>query len=235
MAPSLRASETPLEYSQRERKAIVRLTLAFIVVSLAAHWLFGAFYHPRKIVVQPEPVSTILVQTEKPTPTPTPAPRITPTPMPTARRAETAQSNASPHPPIIRPPRIPVAPHIGDRTPGPDVVPSPGDGGSNDLASAPPGTPQPVQTFAPCRIVRKVEPQYPDIVKGSGMQGAVSIVLLIGPHGEALSARVGESSGNQALDDAALAAARASTYSCPPAAGREAELYQVVYQFILDQ
>ena len=102
-------------------------------------------------------------------------------------------------------------------------------------SSGPPTTAEPEQTFAPCRIVRKVEPLYPDVVKHESVQGVASVIILIGPNGEALSARIGESSGSRALDDAALAAARASSYQCPPATGRQAELYQVIYQFSLDQ
>lgn len=49
MAPSLRASESPSEYSKRERKAIVLLTLAFIVLSTIAHFALGALYRPGRL------------------------------------------------------------------------------------------------------------------------------------------------------------------------------------------
>lgn len=231
MAPSLRASESPLEASQRERKAIAKLTLAFICVSLAVHGLFGAVYRPLAIPVEPAPHETTLWVGPLETPTPSPP---NPTPALAARRQSTPQPDAQSHQPRVQPPHPRPGITGVPESPGPGPTPTDGAVGPTD-GPAPTATAEPEQTFTPCRIVRKVEPQYPDFVKQSGTQGSVSIVVLIGPNGEALTARVGESSGNKALDEAALAAARASTYQCPPAAGRQAELYQVIYQFTLDQ
>lgn len=84
-------------------------------------------------------------------------------------------------------------------------------------------------------MLRKIQPDYPEFVKSAGIQGTASVIVAIGPDGQVQSARIGESSSNASLDNAALAAARASTYSCPPAQGRPGtELYQVIYQFKLD-
>ncbi len=232
MAPSLRASVSPLESSQRERKSIAKLTLAFIAISVLVHWLIGAAYQPKRIVITAEPRETTLVITRE-TPTPTPEPSTpTPTPAPARHVDSTPQPGLRAPKILVSPPVTrPGSPNPGE-SPGPRAPASPGGTGPTDTPPLPPASAAP--DFAPCRIVHKVEPVYPDVVKQGGYQGTVAVILSIGPNGEVLSARVGESSGNQALDDSALAAARASTYQCPPAAGREVELYQVIYRFTLD-
>jgi TonB family protein len=83
-------------------------------------------------------------------------------------------------------------------------------------------------------MLRKVQPDYPDSVKGAGIQGTTIVIVAIGPDGQVVSARVGDSSGNSTLDNAAVAAARASSYACPPTASHQTDLYQVIYVFSLD-
>jgi TonB family protein len=236
MAPSLRAFQSPLEASQHERQAIARLTLAFIAVSFAVHWLIGAAYHPFRLAEPPAPQPTQFVTIDHFwTPTPSPPVTRTPTPAPAKDVDSTPRPSTQVIKPVESPPITRPQPTDPGGVPQPLGSATPAGVGPTDTSQLPPASPAAEPTFAPCRIVRKVEPQYPDIVKAGGFQGTVAVVLTIGPNGEALSVRVGESSGNRALDDAAVAAARASTYWCPPAAGREAELYQVIYRFVLDQ
>ena len=234
MAPRLRAPDFLTEYSHRERKAIVLLTLAFIVLSTLAHFIVGAIIPtPKSHTVAPVPESTLVVVTETHTPTPPPPPP-TPTPAP-QRQVAAPQRPAAPNNPVttappLRPPIVPVG-----SSPGP---------GSDTSATASPGvaaspgteaTPGAVPSFAPCRMTRKIQPDYPDWIKQAGIQGTAIVILSMGPNGDVLSARIGDSSGNAALDQAALAAARASAYECPPGVGRAGtDLYQVIYTFRLD-
>ena len=118
MAPSLTASKSPLEESQRERKAIVKLTLAFIVVSLVAHWLIGAFYHPRRVVEIPVPESTIIVIWETPTPRPAP---LTPTPTPKPAEHHTAPPAQSQNLQPVNPPTSRPGPTAVSQSPGPGL------------------------------------------------------------------------------------------------------------------
>ena len=84
-------------------------------------------------------------------------------------------------------------------------------------------------------MTRKIQPDYPDWIKSAGIQGTAIVILSMAPNGEVLSARIGDSSGNAGLDQAALNAARASAYACPAETGRGGpDLYQVIYTFRLD-
>jgi periplasmic protein TonB len=229
VAPSPRLSTTPAESSKRERKAIVLLTVAFVVLSALMHFILGSFYHPLPAPPEavPQPHETLIMGTlDTPPPTPTPPPVTrTETPKPAAA------SSAAPfrHGPISPPSTSPR----GTAGPGIDVLPSGPPG--NTESPVPDASPSAVPAFGACRIVRKVEPDYPDSEKQAGISGTVIVVISIAPDGQVLSARVGASSGNAALDRAAVDAAQRSSYACPHEAGRpEAELYQVVYQFRLD-
>jgi TonB family protein len=235
MAPRLRASESPSEYSHRERKAIVLLTLAFIVLSTLAHFVLGALYpaFPKPHAAGPVPEQTLLIDVQAPTPTPLPL-RPTPTPPPehVALAPQAAQTGKPVSRPIAKPPTLRrsggTVPTAGDDTPG-----SPGPiAPESPVPSTPP---EPTASFAPCRMTRKIQPDYPEWAKSAGIQGTAIVILSLGPDGEVLSAHIGESSGNAALDQAALAAARASAYACPAGtSGGGPDLYQVIYTFRLD-
>ena len=238
MAPSPRLSITPSEYVQRERKSIVLLTFAFIAVSALVHLVLSAIYPQFPIKsAQPEqtPQTVVIDRWPKPTPVPTLPPTPTPTPPPRVQIRETPQVQRSANPAAsAQPIKPPVVDHRGQAT-GPPVVVIPTGGPGTRTTPVPDTSPQPMQTFAPCRMVRKIEPNYPDWVKNAGIQGVVAVVIAIGSDGRVQSAHVGASSGNAALDQAAVDAARASTYDCPLLSDRpETDLYQVIYTFRLD-
>ena len=236
MAPTARTPESLLEYSQRERKAIVLLTLAFIVLSALVHFGLGALYKPLPQVAdtKPQPHESMIWVMETPTPLPPPP---TPTPVPVFRRAQPHQQpqvRTSPdisqtQPPVVTPSMGPGTGETSGPGPGPSTGPATGNGNQTVVPTEPP---EPV--FAPCRMVRRIQPDYPEGVKSAGIQGTTIVVVAIGPDGQVVSARVGESSGNSTLDNAAVAAARASTYACPPTASHQTDLYQVIYVFSLD-
>lgn len=57
-----------------------------------------------------------------------------------------------------------------------------------------------------------VEPDYPDIARQQGATGTALIRVFVDPNGAVLSGNVYKSTGNAALDEAAMQAARRTTY-----------------------
>lgn len=64
----------------------------------------------------------------------------------------------------------------------------------------------------PPQFLERVEPAYPRAARLAGVEGVVSLRLSLDAAGRLVSAEVAASSGSPALDQAALAAARASRY-----------------------
>jgi TonB family protein len=61
-------------------------------------------------------------------------------------------------------------------------------------------------------VITKAEADYPDMSRLLGEVGTVTVRIRLSPTGEVLATRVYRSSGHLLLDEAALKAARASTY-----------------------
>jgi protein TonB len=57
-------------------------------------------------------------------------------------------------------------------------------------------------------VVRTVKPEYPEIPKKAGIEGKVYLQLLIDHDGHVMRVEVARSSGNSALDEAAVDAAK---------------------------
>ena len=72
---------------------------------------------------------------------------------------------------------------------------------------------------APPRFLDRVEPAYPPLARRAGVEGSVTLRLRLSAGGRLVSAEVAASSGSPTLDQAALAAARASRYAPAVAAG----------------
>ncbi len=93
--------------------------------------------------------------------------------------------------------------------------------------------------FAPevvvdARFVHQAQPEYPDVAKAQNAQGTAVVFATVGPSGNVLSTRIDESTGNKLLDQAALVAARQSTFEAPKINGKPAtETYRLVYTFAL--
>ena len=62
-------------------------------------------------------------------------------------------------------------------------------------------------------VVEAMEGQYPPLLREAGVGGTVRVYFLIGPDGVVQAARVDESSGHAALDDAAIRVARVFQFS----------------------
>ena len=73
--------------------------------------------------------------------------------------------------------------------------------GSGDGAGDGRGVP-----VTPPRIVSAVQPKYPSSARSAGVEGVVGVKMLVNANGKVEEAKVVRSSGNGALDEAALAA-----------------------------
>jgi protein TonB len=93
--------------------------------------------------------------------------------------------------------------------------------------TAPPGTPKPAckTPYQDATVVQQAQPEYPDQAREQGLgEVQVAVRVTIGPSGSLVNAAIAQSAGNMALDQAALAAARQSTYApkivnCEPVTG----------------
>ncbi|HET9342703.1 MAG TPA: TonB family protein [Candidatus Eremiobacteraceae bacterium] len=243
--PGQRQSLPPL-FTKREKYYITGLSIAFIIASGIIHFAIGSLGEsvvphfkqeatppPQKVTVQ-----TLIKPPPKPTPTPHPTPTPTPppppknTPPPVNLKLHVVQSHSSSNsggpaeqaytpPPVGNPNGVPTAMATAASTAPP--------------ATAPPTPSGPVEA-TDAVFINKVAPEYPDMAKEESIQGDVTVRITVGPTGSVLAAVIQESSGNPLLDQAALKAARASTFKPPTYNGVAVQLdYLIVYNFRLDQ
>jgi protein TonB len=154
------------------------------------------------LIAAPEPA---VEQPPAPTPPPPepPPPPLEPTPIPEPQPVPPPEPKPKPKPsapaPATKPAEIPR-----NRVP---TKPAPASSIPGIAAGKPVGPDRAHATFR-----HRVEPPYPDAARQSGLAGRVVVQISISPAGEVIGARVTTSSGNPALDEAAVRAARASTY-----------------------
>jgi TonB family protein len=89
------------------------------------------------------------------------------------------------------------------------------------------------------RFISRVTQNYPAILQDQGIQGEARVLIVIQPDGSLGSATIERTSGNEQLDQAALTAARDSTFApahLSAALGGAAitSVYYVIYVFKLD-
>lgn len=95
------------------------------------------------------------------------------------------------------------------------------------VSTAPPGTPKPAckTPYQDATVVNQVTPEYPDAAREQGLgEVQVAVEVTIGPSGNLVDAKIAQSGNNMQMDQAALAAARQSTYApkvvnCQPVTG----------------
>lgn len=243
--PGQRHALPPL-FTKREKYYITGLSIAFIIVSGIIHFTIGSVGEtlvphfkqeatppPQKVTVQ-----TLIKPPPKPTPTPHPTPTPTPppppknTPPPVNLKLHVVQSHSSSNsggpaeqaytpPPVGNPNGVPTAEPTAASTAAP--------------ATAPP-TPSGPVTATDADFINKVSPEYPDMAKEENIQGDVTVRITVGPTGAVLAEAIQESSGNPLLDNAALKAAKASTFKPPTYNGVAVQRdYLIIYTFSLDQ
>ena len=96
--------------------------------------------------------------------------------------------------------------HGNNQTSGPSNATGNGSGtgsGSGDGAGAGEGRGVPV---TPPRVVSAMQPKYPSSARSAGIEGVVGVKMLVNASGKVTEATVVRSSGNAALDEAAVAA-----------------------------
>lgn len=115
---------------------------------------------------------------------------------------------------------ITIAPTTFEENPVEELPPPPEEVGT-DISAAPTFTPF---TVAPAilnrdEVVRAMEREYPPLLRDAGIGGTVRVYFFIDENGTVKDYRIDQSSGHQALDDAALAVA--GVYRFSPALNRD--------------
>ncbi len=109
---------------------------------------------------------------------------------------------------------ITIAPTTFEENPIEDLPPPPEEA-ETDLSSAPTFTPFTVAPSILNRndVVRAMEREYPPLLRDAGIGGQVRVYFFIDEDGVVQDYRIDQSSGHQALDDAALAVADVYRFS----------------------
>ncbi len=115
---------------------------------------------------------------------------------------------------------ITIAPTTFEENPVEELPPPPTEQ-ATDISAAPTFTPF---TVAPeiqnrSEVIRAMEREYPPLLRDAGIGGTVRVYFFIDENGRVQDYRIDQSSGHQALDDAALAVA--SVYRFSPALNRD--------------
>ena len=88
--------------------------------------------------------------------------------------------------------------------------------------------------YVPPQFANQVKPQYPDSARSAGETGEVKVKVLVQADGTAKTFTIFKSSGHKDLDDAVLAAVKASTYKPASNNGKPALAFlDVTYKFTL--
>jgi periplasmic protein TonB len=212
---------------------------AFVISILVHFFVMPLFprlnqHHEQQEVEKVSVTKKIVVKVPTPPPpTPTPPP---PTPPPKSTPPPKQQA-PQPKPLKVNVPKTTsnntsstsneskyVAPKSGSEegVPGGTGTAAPG-----PVSTLPPGTPKPAckTPYQDATVVQQAQPEYPDSAREQGLgEVQVAVKVTIGPSGSLENATISQSAGNMALDQAALAAARQSTYApkivnCEPVTG----------------
>ena len=100
---------------------------------------------------------------------------------------------------------ITIAPTTFEENPVEELPPPPEEAGT-DLSAAPTFTPFTVAPSIQNRndVIRAMTREYPPLLRDAGIGGTVKVFFFIDENGQVQDTRIDQSSGHQALDDAAL-------------------------------
>jgi TonB family protein len=91
-----------------------------------------------------------------------------------------------------------------------------------------------ISTVSQNAFVQRVTPIYPDMAKDRGISGSVQVAVVVGKGGRVISSWILQTSHSDLLDNAALDAARASTFQEPQSGGQPViAAYRIEYTFAL--
>lgn len=115
---------------------------------------------------------------------------------------------------------ITIAPTTFEENPVEDLPPPPEEK-ATDISAAPTFTPFTVAPSILNRddVVRAMEREYPPLLRDAGIGGTVRVYFFIDENGQVQDTRIDQSSGHQALDDAAIKVA--GVYRFSPALNRD--------------
>ena len=115
---------------------------------------------------------------------------------------------------------ITIAPTTFEDNPVEDLPPPPQEA-ATDISAAPTFTPFTVAPSIQNRndVVRAMEREYPPLLRDAGIGGTVRVYFFIDEEGRVGDRRIDQSSGHQALDDAAMSVAE--IYQFSPALNRD--------------
>jgi protein TonB len=118
---------------------------------------------------------------------------------------------------------ITIAPTTFEENPVEDLPPPPEEQAA-DLSAAPTFTPFTVAPSILNRndVIRAMEREYPPLLRDAGIGGTVRVYFFIDENGSVQDTRIDQSSGHQALDDAALEVA--GIYRFSPALNRDKQV-----------
>jgi len=172
--------------------------------------------HP---VFAPEPfqITQPQVQVQPPAPKAPTAPVTHPSAMPVPVRDDVAPPSEVPAPTPARDAEagsgITIAPSAGPSGPVTEILPARGDYVYVEVLPA---------------AIRQVKPEYPSIAKQAGVEGAVTVHVLIGKEGRVLDAVLAEKFQVPMLNEAALAAARQWVFTPGLANGRPVACWSAI-------
>ena len=204
---------------KRKRVKVIYFAVA---LSIAAHFLLGPLIHVKFVDAAPE----------KKIPHVTITRIVPPTPSPTKPPIQ----KSTPHKPQHSKRSQPRAPHVAN-TSNPDVasggaVQKPGDGtdgtptvsdtGTIGVATAAPTatpaitpTPKPACSapYVEASTIEKYAPEMPTMAREQGLSGNAEVQVDLSASGQVLNAKIVDSTGSSLLDNAAVDAAKRTTYS----------------------
>ncbi len=201
------------------------------VISIGLHLvLLPIVGRTRPLQVPPEPrdlLVTLAMPTAAPRPRPKPRPKPR-APAPARTSAAQAATRTRAHVPHVhlQPSQAastafaPLA--TGTDSPASDATgggASPGSGGQGSLESGPAPTPTPTpkaacaQPHVDAAVTHAVEPEYPEVARQQGLTGTTQVKVTLAENGAVIDAQVYASSGSTALDVAAIAAAKRSSFA----------------------
>jgi len=212
------------------------------VISIVGHLVFGPLIPFKQTHTEEQQVEKVSVMKKTkvkvptpppptPTPKPTEPPKSTPQPKPQQQKPQLKLNVVKTHSTTGSGPteRAYTAPANGSSNGAPNGVGTAAPAGNGQVAhvAAPTPTPKPAcaDPYREATMTNGVAPEYPQAAKDQGLGPVVVLVkITLSPSASVENASVLQSSGNMSVDQAALVAARQSSYApklsdCKPVEG----------------
>jgi len=204
-------------------KKRIRFIYWAFLMSIAVHFTLAPMVQHFKVVeASKDVVGRVIIESPRPKPTPPPRAKPTPRPINHVKPAKPTASHAVVHHLILpnHGNKGPSEISTHDRkivtdggTPGPAATAAPG----NDVVAtvAPTATPKPtcITPAADAQTRDKFVPETPELARQQCLSGVAKVQVDLSAGGTVTGVKIFESTGSSLLDQAALDAARRTTYS----------------------